>query len=532
MTRRISRWLLTVAVLSLLPATAPAQPRVEPIQPKQPRLHPDGLEAFCGLMVLNKITPLTREDLNAPLNYSDVIVIILGVDLTPIKIASVHAANALRGGGSLLIAADAPFFLGTLIPGNDGAGVNVRVTGWPLKNTDQKPDVIYRGEGFSPFAVPLEPPADAGPEWDLFRDLNRVATSKPSCLELPERGSRFATPLARFPVGTEFGRNLEQWDLPPHMYPLAAGSSGKHPQTNQPYRFLALADPSLFINEMMVPAGNAPPTDNLEFTHRTITFLQERPDRSKRSRCLMYVDGVPIKDFGPIVAVLRQPEPPLPTPPPLRKILLGMQDKLVDAGNQVLDRVQESDMLNSIFLGGGTAAERGHRFRERVGWLLFLASIWAVWQVLRRVWGSRQPSDIPPPPPGGRPAAASASAGVFDRRQRELLRRNNLYEPVRDAIREMFTTAAAPTTSGLRLPRVEIASTVHRPETLRKALTELWRVGYGTSRVMTVHQWARLEPLFVRARRALADGKWRFAEPGPTPAESTGSRRAGAEAGA
>lgn len=65
-----------------------------------------------------------------------------------------------------------------------------------------------------------------------------------------------------------------------------------------------------------------------------------------------------------------------------------------------------------------------------------------------------------------------------------------------------------------------MARAVRRPDTLRDALADLWKIGFGPPAPVSVRKWAGLEPLFVRARQAHADGKWAFVdydpdEPGP-----------------
>ena len=67
---------------------------------------------------------------------------------------------------------------------------------------------------------------------------------------------------------------------------------------------------------------------------------------------------------------------------------------------------------------------------------LIVGSALACLFLLRRIWGSRTPQRLPPPPTMA--GVPTGPPGVFDRRQKELLRRNNVYEPVRDLVREFF----------------------------------------------------------------------------------------------
>src|SRR6185436_8212358 len=80
--------------------------------------------------------------------------------------------------------------------------------------------------------------------------------------------------------------------------------------------------------------------------------------------------------------------------------------------------------------------------RRAFGWwldrVLLVVAIIVTVMLLRRTIRARQPLDVPPPPTTGAGAATTGPPGVFDRRQKELVRRNNLYEPVRNLMREFF----------------------------------------------------------------------------------------------
>jgi hypothetical protein len=141
--------------------------------------------------------------------------------------------------------------------------------------------------------------------------------------------------------------------------------------------------------------------------------------------------------------------------------------------------------------------------------------------MLRRVWKTRQPTDQPrPPTPTGGPPP-SGPTGIFDRREQELLRRNNVYEPARDLVRQVFAEAGAPHEPGPKPPPVRFEDTARRPARLQKAIDELWRVGYGRPAVVTVQRWQELGPQLELVRAALADGAWRF-EAGVAPGRGNG----------
>ena len=503
------RGFLAALLFLLLPAAALAQPRAVPIPPPgQQQLSPGGIELFEGLLIVNQLRPVTGKELDGlhrGQGLDDVVMIVFG-QATNEQFRATEVASA---GGAVLFASDMwiDFGVGYRRAVNQQTGTKNQVVGGRVTAPRAQPDTYYK-QNSNPFAVPRPAPRRPGPEWDIFRDLNRVATNTPSYLSIPSPQGEFQSPIAAFPPGCTYMlfRN-EQPQIDPEINPFAVAGSGRHPDTRNEYRHLVLADPSVFINEMMLPAQGDEPTDNMEFAQRVVTFLKSRPNAPDRTRFVLFVNGGQIENFTHLRTLLEPPPPPMPELPPLRKNLMKLQEAAVDRADQLADKLQSDDTLHSAFLKGSDS-----RFRDIAGGLLLLAAIWATWFLLRRVWKSRQPTDVPPPLPAGRSPAAGEPSAVFDRRQRELLRRNNLIEPVRAVIREMFLAAGAPPDAGPKLPPVEVTRAVRRPETLRKTLADLWRIGFGPVKPMTVQQWNVLEPLFLRARRAHADGKWRFTD--------------------
>jgi hypothetical protein len=62
------------------------------------------------------------------------------------------------------------------------------------------------------------------------------------------------------------------------------------------------------------------------------------------------------------------------------------------------------------------------------------------------------------------------------------------------------------------MPRLVIdARAVRKPDSLRQALRDMWRLAYGPPMYVSAQRWFELEPYFERLRRAHEDGKWRFA---------------------
>lgn len=497
MTRRSHPWRLAAAAVLLLPAVGTAQRAAD----RPPAIPADGTEMFRWLLHARGIKPVGEREAFAfapgLLPDDDLIVIVLG---DPHEVwpggqpQLFRAATALKEGGAVLVASDTRLALGAEF----ARGPGLEVTGYSVRGADA--DTMFQRNEACPFVVPWRKPPRGGPHWDVFDGLRGVATNRPSYLHLPPGLNAFLDPLAGFPPGC-WRVEDRQW-LNPDRAVFAAGASGPDRHNPEPYRFLVLADPSVFINEMLLQSP-----DNLEFAYRVTGYLQDGGGK-KRSRCLFIQNGRVVSEFDTLKSVMRPPPPP----PNIDQL----QDKIVDAGNQIVDKLQENNAHNRLLLGN-SPERQARSLRSIASGLLFLGCVWAVVTILSRLWKARQPTDIPAAPPGGLPVPPKDDppAGVFDRRQRELLRRNNLYEPVRVAVREMFAAAGAPADAGRKMPKVVISDLVRRADTLRDALTELWKIGYGPARVVSVQRWQVLEPLFERVRQAHAAGKWRFvaAEP-------------------
>src|SRR5205823_6219135 len=123
--------------------------------------------------------------------------------------------------------------------------------------------------------------------------------------------------------------------------------------------------------------------------------------------------------------------------------------------NKVVDQFETNDVVNKALVGTGEP-ERNRRFKFIMEFILAMLAIRAAWYLVKRLWIAKRSSDPPSAVPGGLPTAPRGErlAGVFDRRQRELLRRNILYEPASAVVRELFAEAGAPPDAGKKLPKV------------------------------------------------------------------------------
>jgi hypothetical protein len=478
---------LTAAALVLAPAWAAAQPPLE----REPVTVPGGgTEVFRSLLNYAKIKPVTEQEfrtLRLRQQFDDIILISLGNPQTSVRtgVNPLEFLETASARGSALIATDTQVTLTTSL------GARFAVTGERVECLDD--EARHRDRRGCPYLVPINvdgPAATTG----LFRGLNRVAANSASWISVQPDGwgGDLQHRLARFPAGcvrTPSGRAV------PEFAYFAVGGNGPDGFGNRNrYRFLVMADHSVFINQMLLEPG----TDNLELAYRVIEYLQG-PDKT-RKRCIFFEDGRLVQTFDDLGrAAAQQNQPPLP-----QVNLWALQDKLTDLGNAVIDRLQSNNAHNKLLLGSNESLSLAYVAR----FLVVVAAAAACFFVLRRVWAARKPTDTPAPPPVA--AAPSGPPGVFDRRQKELLRRNNVYEPVRDLVRDFFESLGVPADAPARPPALVIADVVRKPDSLRAAVRDFWKIAFGPAQAMTVSRWRELEPFFERVRQAHADGKWRF----------------------
>jgi hypothetical protein len=507
-TRTLAAAILVAAVVAL---TAPAGARAQPgrqdgrwaEQPQQPlvTIPGGGTDLFRALIDKEGVQPVTMREVDRMMGASDdLIVIVIGTVDGWNHDPRHWARQALRAQGAVLIASDSAFQLQSAEVGNN---THLTFSGETLQ-ADQG-HVHHVSD--CPYVVPVSPneqrfvPQPPGPVWNLFRGLTHLATNQPTYIEEPvlHRGE-FQYPLARLPRSTRtWGRRV-----PSPLF--AVGGDGPARNGRPGFGFVAMADSSVFINQMIMEPG----TDNLEFTLRTIEYLQG-PGKH-RKRCMFFENGRLVEKFDGLRSALAKPQPKIPPEamPNLGPLFGKNQDKLIDFLNAKADQLQSNDVLHKIAVGppGSSAERRG--FGKWVDGMAVILAIVIARLLLWRTWGARQPTDIPPAPYTGAGAASTGPPGVFERRQKELVRRNNLYEPVRNMMREFFDSVGAPPHPGPRIPPLEIDRSVRKPDSLRQAIRDMWRIAYGPPQPISAQRWFELEPYFERLRRAHADGKWRF----------------------
>jgi len=501
--------LVSLTLLSSSAAIAQVNNRASPREPVNV-LQGGGSEFFRAMLHLHGIKPVTTDELLQLRKYDDVIVVVLGIpDQSHNRFGRLPnevAKYAIQNGGAVLIASRSAyeFEMGGITIHNHDDTVNCKLN-----------SSIFRGQHIDcPFAVPTAIKrgfvGDAiqkevqklfnGDSMEL-QNLKHVVAGTPSYITLQGDNTQSLVPLAKFPDKSVATSNRNKaFSLTGDNY-FSVGGEWHHNQNNKASRLVALASTEVFNNELLRLAApekeDEDPTDNLELCFRTIEYLQG--PNQERKRCVFFVNGFIVEHFDDLARATATQQIPLP-----RTNMVNLQKNLIDKGNAIIDSVQQKDVLNSAIKKLSPSA-----WHWVVLTVLWLAAISACLFIVRRVFGSRKPTDLPPPPTIA--SATSGPPGVFERREKELLRRDNVYEPVRDLIRDFFVSVGVQNDPGPRLPKLNISRAIRKPDSLRLALRDLWRLAYGPTSVVSVSQWRDLEPYFERVQKAHADKKWAFA---------------------
>lgn len=511
MTRRAWAGLLFAGVVLLTrgDAVARAQPLVQPA-PVQRAFAGGGTDVFRAVLAREGFKPVKRNELTI---FGDgriradesMVVVVLGSGQWDGFDPHRAAQEAVLKSGAALIATDTFTELVAVHNARQRIG---RVTGEDVTAAGQDG---LRNNTECPFVVPLSPEEfrpridNPGPAFGLFRGLKNVATNRPSVLSVQVNlpAGEYAYPLARFPRSALVNGFRPAGNQPPLF---AVGGEGTRANPEDPaFAFLALADPSVFINQMVLEPG----TDNFAFAERVVKFLK---GPEGRTRCLFIENGRVVEDFDSLREALTPPVPPIPPNkvPNIGQLLGKNQDKLVKLVDDKLDDIQRKDLVHKFAFGEPDGPKERSRFGTLITALLVLLSARILLIMLGRTLVAKQPTDVPHPPTTGAGAASTGPTGVFDRRRRELMRRNNVFDPVSHLMREFFLSIGAPPDAGPRIPRVQVSDKVRRPDSLRQAVRDMWRIAFGPPVPLTAQRWFEIEPYFDRLRQAHADGKWKF----------------------
>lgn len=511
MTRRAWACLLfaCVALLARDGGAVRAQPRPVQIQPGQPQpvFAAGGTDIFRALLAREGFTPVTRNEAQWMRFDSNVAVVVIGNGWADVREPFGSVRDAVRNDGAGLIALDSQVALASARNGNR---VAARVSGAAITAAAQDG---HNNRADCPYAVPLSPEEfrprieNPGPVFGLFRGLPKVATNEPSDIRIVDQFvEEFAYPLARHPKSAMVNGFRPAGNQPPL---LAIGGDGpRNRPDDEAFAFLAVADSSIFINQMMLEPG----TDNFQFAERVAKYLKG-PER--RTRCLFFENGRIVEDFNSLREALTPQAPPLPQNkvPNLGPLIGKNQDKLVKLIDDKIDEVQRKDLIHKIAMGEQDSPRERSQFAKAITVMLVFLSVRLCLMLLFRTGHAKHPTDIPHPPTTGAGAASTGPTGVFDRRRRELMRRNNVFDPVSHLMREFFLSTGVAADLGPRIPRVWVTDSVRRPDSLRQAVRDMWRIAFGPPVPLSAQRWFEIEPYFDRLRQAYADGKWKFVLP-------------------
>jgi hypothetical protein len=469
--RRISGLVVALAAVTACPATG----QTGDIVPRE-----DGTKTylFRSLLKFAGVEPL--ESLPRG-DTSGVVLVLFGrIDTSTVN----WSRRVLADGGAVLIATDSSLHLGQFTMPSSG----LLLGAGPVEAVAPTPETCFQNDPAMPF---LNTPDVSFENPDLARmvSLRQVATNTPNALS-PDRGQLTGflnTPLAMFPANCRFtdGRRL----------PSRAVAVTNDPVRNRTGAVAAVyADKSIFTNQMLLARG----TDNFAYAYFLARYLATGPtgDR-KRTRCLFVEDGEVKTDFDTIPLITPESHlPPSPPVPPIEQL----QDKITDAANAALDDLQTRDVM-------GRAV--ANQFNRIAPVLAAVVAAFVTLVLLRRVWAARHHPEFTTPPPSG-----AADGTPLDRRRQDVLRSNDVYEPLREHLRGLFARWGGPD-GGPDLPPVETSTTAADRRVLLAKLRRLWEIAHGETPVAVPFvRWKELEPMIESVTHAAEAGRWRFARPG------------------
>jgi hypothetical protein len=402
-------------------------------------------------------------------------------------------ADFVARGGAALVATDQP-------PDRQAQDMLeqaavVRVMPQVLSGPDSE-TALYRGKAFCPFLVPIR-----GAEPDLFHGQRldptaeiRVATNVPTWLGVVKPGlPANIQPLAMLPPGSSpepspggmpGQRNqgpLQRFRRIFDRGPLFAvgGAVGDG-------RILVLADHSIFINQMMLPAD----TGNVEFTYNALEWLC---DGKQRTRVLLVQDGVLRTDLDV----------------PLKDVPLP-QEAVAVTVDHVLTHLERENTLNRKaweWLLGRSGGSTDRIARWALEALTIALLVYAAYRVTVR---SRHRLDTTVPLLAHATAGHTPAVPLLQQRYEAALRAGNLWETAHHLARQWFA-AVAPAASGPHPPRLAVRGSWWQRFRVRRRFARLWRLAHATDPVpVGRRRLRRLLGDLDALKAALADGTLQF----------------------
>jgi hypothetical protein len=422
-----------------------------PVQAQSPRV-PFGQNNHAIRYILGKLElqPLgSTDDIGSAVEPGQMAIIVFGEPATLDRLPGGPRSFVERG-GRLLLATDRRT---TALERDFG----ITVSG-SLLTIHAQSALAYRELTQCPFVVELK-----GREPGIFRNLARIATNRPSFLEMTQSlagRSGALKPLARLQdcmVEHTQGAGW-LWPEPPRVF-AAGGVVGKG-------RILVLADHSVFINDMMLQTDN----DNFELALRAIRWLTEpsSPGEPAPRRVFFVDEGAVVTDFK--VPLKEPPGIPVPTADVLNHLLWGIENDNV-FNRLVLNRFSLGQVLSGIVLG--------------------LTAALLVYGGMRMARSAR---GIDPNAPVAVLATGSAppGAGLIDQRHQTMLAEGKLWEAAREIARQNLRALGSqqPGVSQPERSHPELGSDASQPPELiggggsgrrrhlRNLMLRLWALAY------------------------------------------------------
>ncbi|QEL13904.1 hypothetical protein [Limnoglobus roseus] len=465
-----------------------------------PRADAQGIRAndtdiLRGLLKYQGFTPQAELRHVVP----NTLVVVVGTTNLPQQTIAVIRDTVLPQGGALLILPDRPGGLGRFFPNIAGATVSVA----SVRCDD--PANCFGGNADAPLAqVRVGDPTGIA-AFNVGMPVT-LATNRPHALDLGD--GVLNTEVARFPAGSRFANQVA--DGRRFLLPLAVRSD-----PDLPYTALVYADRAMFSNGLMTAATpDGKRTSNFVYTFLLTKFLTEQLHGRGPKMCYFVEDGQAVTDFDR-VSFVDQPNPPPGGIPPggippgaLPKIPLPLlMDKALDVANDFVMKVEERDFPNVL-------QQNDPRNRIQENWLYVVAIIGSavlLRYVLARGWSLRQTPDQVPrlridPDRGG---------GLIPERRLALLQSGNLFEPLRDHLRFVFTQWGVTAPDPDRMPKIETDRKTRPRGRIVADLERLWEIAFAPRRTtITPDDLEELEDMIADLAHAHTNSIWRFAAGG------------------
>ena len=470
-----------------------------------------GTEVFRRILHDRGFTPLDSFDQLGDHAEQKILIVFGAAD----RLTEVHGGlrDFVERGGALFLATDKALRPDVEEALDETAGVHVSGHSIVCKTKES----CYRQLPFCPFLLPSDR-ASA----DLFRNLtlhgatlSNVATNAPSYLESKNHFDGVSL-LASLPEHCFLESAPGYINRPP---PFAAAS---HFGAG---RVLVLADHSVFINEMMLPADN----DNVEFTYNCLEWLRGDA-KVKRTQVLFVEDGrinkkfeVPLKEMpdelaAQVLQYLKQhPDEAAKLaativanhPKETAQLALNAANAADKAGQKLAPEIErktqevdEDDGFNNGLLQG--FGDPNDLLRDLAVWLAVLVVLYGCYKI---GWKARRRTDLQGPLLASALYQLAPVDTVVEQRRRDLIRGGNLWEAARDMARQCLAASGLPSAVP---PRVVVQGGWLRRWTMAGRVRRLWRLAYGPPARVSLREWQRLLREVQNLKTALASGAVRF----------------------